>query len=149
MTRTNHTLFVTAWMISRFASHHFGGSPREYFAEALRMAYNKVNFSEYVKEIRTHYNDEHFEISDMPALTGSPRQIAWASEIRQRMLQEMRNNFLQSCGMLSPESRAVNWMRHLEEAAHFTSASWWIENRNYTWRTAIMEYIKASGRIAA
>lgn len=48
---------------------------------------------------------------NLPLLTGSPKQIAWASEIRERALR------------LLP-------VEQMEKIRPETSAKWWIENRN-------------------
>lgn len=53
---TNRQIFTAAWSIARNAASQFGGSPRQFFAEALRMAYANVRRAAKLAELRTSLN---------------------------------------------------------------------------------------------
>jgi hypothetical protein len=61
-------------------------------------------------DCRKNEADQKAKEAGLPALNGSPKQITWASEIRERALR------------LLPTDRA-------EQLKPETSAKWWIENR--------------------
>lgn len=88
-----------AWAIAREGAEKFGGKASEYFAESLRMAW---------KEIKA--------VTDTP-LTGSEKQIAWASRIRKS-----------AWAMLLAGMKSKHVPEAVECANKKTSASWWIDN---------------------
>lgn len=67
-----------AWRIARQGAKKFGGSVKEYFAVSLKMAWAEVKAEE--------ENAEKEEEIALPELTGTEKQIAWASDIRIELL---------------------------------------------------------------
>lgn len=65
-------------------------------------------------------------IDELPALTGSVKQISWASSIRADRIIGFNKNFDKS-GFEDPEAVETLWRLALQEK---TSAAWWIDNRN-------------------
>ena len=86
-----------AWKIAREGAEKFGGSPREYFKEALRMAWAEIK-------------------STTAGLTGSAKQIAWAKQIVESAMSEL-------LVALKPEFAE----QAIAAARKQTSASWWID----------------------
>lgn len=75
----------------------------------------------------------------LPALTGSPKQISWATTIRQQAILSIRND-INAQELPDPETVPVSNRRICEKAWETvskarekllteTSAKWWIENR--------------------
>lgn len=65
-------IMARAWEIARTRAENYDGNPREYLHATLRYAWAEAKV--------------HFEL---PALTGSEKQIAWAEQIRSRVVKEM------------------------------------------------------------
>ena len=65
-------------------------------------------------------------IGELPALTGSVKQISWASSIRADRIIGFNKDFNKS-GFADPEAIETLWRLALQEK---TSAAWWIDNRN-------------------
>lgn len=57
-------------------------------------------------------------MTQMPTLTGSPKQVAWADKIRTKAIELLTASPM-------PQSKAL-----LPLAAQHTQASWWIDGRN-------------------
>lgn len=76
-------------------------------------------------------------IGELPELTGSPKQIAWASSIREdRILAFDKIVFKNQAACYK-----MLWKITLREK---TSATWWIDNRN----ASISEFVNSLGRDA-
>lgn len=58
-----------AWEIAREGVKKFGGKVKEYFAEALKLAWKEVK-----------------EAVSLPALKGTPKQVAWAEDLRKTVM---------------------------------------------------------------
>ena len=65
-------------------------------------------------------------IGELPALTGSSKQISWASSIREDRIISFNKDFDKS-GFEDPEAVEMLWSLALQVK---TSAAWWIDNRN-------------------
>lgn len=76
-----------AWEIAYEGVENFGGKVREYFAEALRIAWNlfKSEGNE-VKKVKGIV-----EKVNLPELKGSDKQVAWAKDIRANASRAMQN----------------------------------------------------------
>jgi len=72
--------------------------------------------------------------SNLPALVGTPNQVAWANAIRQHIY-----NML---------SRTDRYRYAAAYCQHETQASWWIENRNAS-PSALIAHLTVHGRRAA
>lgn len=78
----------------------------------------------------------------LPALQGSPKQIAWAETIRKTALEKMRE-IAQKCRPEDAPTEAARQACHkltdlIEQAENNTSAAWWIET--------VHEYFRFSER---
>lgn len=62
-----------------------------------------------------------------PQLTGSPSQIQWAEEIRERLINGLSRNIRAGQGI----ARAQAMQSTCEWLLGHTDARWWIDNRNY------------------
>lgn len=91
-----------AWRLARQGAEKFGGSAKEYFAISLKMAWAEVKAEEAVAEEKEEAIDEKFlekisinveeAVSSLPAITvGSPKQIAWAENIRKNAYMCLNN----------------------------------------------------------
>jgi len=89
-----------AWKIAREGAEKFGGSPREYFRESLRMAWGEV------KETASD-------------LKGSEKQITWARKIKESAL-----------AMLFAGMKPEFVPEAIKLANGKTSAAWWIDNKD-------------------
>lgn len=69
-----------AWAIAKEASQKFGYSSKEYFAISLRMAWAEA------KEVKTMETKFTFDGFELPELEGTPKQVAWAMDIRAEVL---------------------------------------------------------------
>lgn len=91
------------------------------------------------------YSSFFEKLSSLPVLTGTEKQISWATEIR--------NNFITSKAFNITSTLVNMWVEHLQEgkeelqepfrsnfnkrgsdaikASKTTNAAWWIENRKY------------------
>lgn len=65
-------------------------------------------------------------IDELPALTGSAKQISWASSIREDRIISFNKDFNKS-SFEDPEAIETLWRLALQAK---TSAAWWIDNRN-------------------
>jgi hypothetical protein len=65
----------------------------------------------------------------LPELVGSEKQIAWATEIRERGLAGMRKSFAAAIAARPAAADVLNsWVERVEAQ---TNAGWWIDNRSY------------------
>lgn len=62
----------------------------------------------------------------LPALTGTPKQIAWAERIRRGAIDEIRDR-IGSHGDLTEQAMTI----YTSIAARQTEAAWWIDQRDY------------------
>lgn len=82
------------------------------------------------------------ELGPLPALTGSEKQVAWASKIRSAALSELLDWLTTS---IKPEQRDIGKACISAFAQANTDASWWIDRRDNNgleWRVAMRPYIK-------
>lgn len=66
---------------------------------------------------------------ELPALTGSERQVAWAETIRMRFVEKYEEDYARQM----PE-----YAEYVEGALKESRAKWWIENRDYLWSDSTM-----------
>jgi len=97
------------------------------------VAGTKYGFCEDCKEILRHekLDAENAEAEkkskemNLPSLTGSEKQVAWANTLRLEMIEKMQRVLLRIKPEKQPEfARAIDYM-----AINKTKASWWIDNR--------------------
>lgn len=62
-----------------------------------------------------------------PALDGTSSQLAWAEEIRERLVSGLNRNIRSGQGV----ARIQSMQSTREWLLSHTDANWWIENRNY------------------
>jgi len=101
-------VMVRAWEIARKAVVKFGGKIKEYFAQALAMAWkeNKKGVNKMVK------------------LEGSEKQVVWANEIREA--------YMQYCGKVKEliergNTKNKDFSGQYEAIENQTSAKFWID----------------------
>ncbi|GIV51810.1 MAG: hypothetical protein KatS3mg038_3729 [Candidatus Kapaibacterium sp.] len=88
----------------------------------------------------------------LPQLTGSDKQIAWASDIRQQMLVATADLRAQAEKAVEHPERDPQGTAPVVLAVHNeiintrTEASWWIDNRNANWVQLV--FAEAKQRIA-
>lgn len=63
---------------------------------------------------------------NLPSLVGTPRQIAWAEQIRTRLVQGLDRNIQSGQGL----ARTNGFLGTKEWLLSHTDASWWIDNRD-------------------
>ena len=97
------------------------------------------------REERTKAVEERFGIS-LPTLKGTPKQVAWAEDIRRDKLvkaAEQMAKFISSAPADTPAETLEETNRLLQTAFHRlaeqTSAKWWIENRHRAPRDMMRE----------
>lgn len=91
---------------------------------------------------------------DLPALTGSDKQIAWASSIRDTILatltEQMSRLDALSAEQLEQAGQGVGALdktrQVLDRVKAETKASWWIDNRDRTGRQAMIAARKELGQ---
>ncbi|CAM3743144.1 hypothetical protein COLU111180_06170 [Cohnella lubricantis] len=71
----------------------------------------------------------------LPALEGSEKQIAWATTIRSKMIDEIFEPIRKELTKGTPKdeqaAKAIAWMiEQVTEKINTASAKWWIDNRN-------------------
>jgi len=80
---------------------------------------------------------ERAKSSGLPALTGSPKQIVWAEQIRQTALPRIAEALAQArsrikAGLNAEQAtRADRYLEIIEGMGGNASAVWWIDHRNY------------------
>lgn len=79
----------SAWEIAYEGVEKFGGKVKEYFVEALKIAWNLFkkggNEMNYVKQVKGTVSK-----INIPQLEGSEKQIAWAEQIRKNAAAELQ-----------------------------------------------------------
>ena len=81
-----------------------------------------------------HRDDDDIEVNEMPAmpaLDGSEKQVAWANDLRLRILDYLTRPLCEArrfSGDLARYQQWVGWLR--ETAALHTDAAWWISKRS-------------------
>jgi hypothetical protein len=87
------------------------------------------------------------QIADLPVLAGSPRQITWAAQLREKMVAEMVRYVNRSLTKPAPGQEAAFAQRY-ETLADLirakTDANWWIDNRMDAGVTLVKRFV--SGR---
>lgn len=103
------------------------------------------------KEMTTTNNNSYLEVLkeelknlDLPELTGSQKQIAWAEDIRRKALEEVLHNlcWAEKFGTYGRKKftdntyKAIDMVRErqirrIEEVVAHTSSKWWIDGRHY------------------
>ncbi len=70
-------------------------------------------------------------LSELPALTGSEKQIAWAEKIRQAWMGDMKAMFQMVSNRNYPSTKMppIYELQKLAEKHDQVEASWWIDNR--------------------
>jgi len=123
-------VMTQAWTIAREGQTKFGGKVSEYFAEALRMAWNIVK----------NLMKEEKQMKELVDLKGSEKQVAWANDIREwtkRLLDEAIENGLQ---VPSAKPEFVDTLRTASKIIMSKeSAKWWIEKVGHKVRTRELE----------
>ena len=72
-----------AWSIARNAANKFGGKAIEYIGGAMRMAWENHK-NKKGNKWAAQVNGIIRQLDSIPALEGSPKQIAWAEDIRRQ-----------------------------------------------------------------
>ena len=70
---------------------------------------------------------EEAKASGLPDLTGSPKQIAWAEQIRANKEKEI-GEYLEQAKVACDAERIERVLRYIRQ--NMAKASWWIDNRN-------------------
>ncbi len=103
------------------------------------------------KEMTTTNNNSYLEVLkeelnnlDLPELTGSQKQIAWAEDIRRKALEEVLHNlcWAEKFGTYGRKKFTDNTykaieitkekqIKRIEEVVAQTSSKWWIDGRHY------------------
>ena len=84
--------------------------------------------------------------TEYPALQGSPKQIAWATTIRHKILNaktgadHWRKLYQEASDEQAPEKAQV--LAAIDVIASETSASWWIDHRSETMRSLLRAAVK-------
>jgi hypothetical protein len=107
VTITPRLAMTSAWDLARRGAAKFGGSPRLYLACSLKLVYRAARWAD--------------GRGRLPALKGSDKQIAWASDIRARVIPAA----LAAAGHLSLADRAGLFA----VLASYRNASTWIDQR--------------------
>lgn len=100
-----------AWETPEYACGHYGEREQMYGPMRGREARLEAYKRQVCPDCRKAEADKLAEVAGLPLLSGSPKQIAWASEIRERALR------------LLPPERA-------EKLRVEKSAKWWIDHRS-------------------
>lgn len=66
---------------------------------------------------------------ELPTLTGSEKQVAWAETIRMQFIRKYEEDYARSV----PE-----YAEYVEDALKETRAKWWIDTRDYLWSDSTM-----------
>lgn len=129
-------VMVRAWEIAKEAVKNFGGKVKEYFRQALIMAWEEVKGA-----------------VNMVALKGSEKQIAWAESIRKEIIEAIKNKDLstwfyaemyltETHSMTAEQMRALGSKEEMitiaerkraaaiEMLSNLEDAKIWIEKRN-------------------
>jgi len=121
-----------AWGMAKEAVQKFGGKIVEYFAQALKKAWQMVK--------STHV---------LPTLAGSEKQVKWASDLRQRFIarisdmeQRMRaNEFAKDADEIK---QALKYMNEYK-----TDAKFYIDNRNCNFSHLLNDILHECGLVDA
>lgn len=100
-----------AWQHPKHVCGHWGERYQAYGPHAGRERQLAAIEAHQCPECRKEAADKIAQEAGLPMLTGSPKQIAWASDIRERAMR------------LLPTERA-------DKLRTEKSAKWWIDNRN-------------------
>jgi hypothetical protein len=78
------------------------------------------------------------QAQSLPQLTGSDKQVAWASDIRQQMLAAIADLRKQAQATVEnperdPHRTAPVVLAVIDEMLSTAEARWWIDNRNADW----------------
>ena len=81
----------------------------------------------------------------LPPLTGTPKQIAWAEQIRQRLQPEIAQlqQDLDAVRDSAPADKVQSLDRAITRIIHETQASWWIDHRHASARQIATDEMKA------
>ena len=114
----------TAWNIARQGQKKHGGKVSEYLSESLKIAWKIAKKLKGVKEV-----------SNEVKLIGSEKQIAWANDIRARVIPMMEAviDEIRESATATP-SRAhffQKYLDHFETLKSNDSAKFWIETFGY------------------
>lgn len=111
-------VMVRAWEIAREGVKKFGGKVKEYFAEALKMAW---------AEFKVVVGNEYGFV----ALKGTEKQVAWAENIRKEAVEKIERVLKESEEWGNAKrGRAKAYARTIkifEEMKRNESAAFWIE----------------------
>jgi len=84
------------------------------------------------------------QITDLSTLTGSPRQIAWAEQLREKMVDEMVRYVDRSLTKPAPGQEA-EFAKRYETLGQLirtkTDAAWWIDGRTDSGVTLVKRLI--------
>ncbi len=91
------------------------------------------------------------QAQSLPQLTGSDKQVAWASDIRQQMLAAIADLRKQAQAAVEnperdPHRTAPVVLAVIDEMLRTAEARWWIDNRNADWVQLV--FANAKQRIA-
>lgn len=86
-------------------------------------------------ERKAEFEHAKQETESLPELTGSEKQIAWATKIRADFFRQVRQKMEET--EAAGKTVGENYKRVVEEITGRTSSSWWIDNRVYSARVLI------------
>lgn len=101
----------TAWEIAYEGQNKFGGKVREYFAESLKLAWKGVK-------------------TIMDAMKGTEKQVAWANEIRERVI-AWNNWTVDNVLNIMPDRYqpfVPGFVEQMKEIENNNEAKFWIDN---------------------
>jgi len=91
--------------------------------------------------------------TELPSLTGSDKQIAWAEKIRTRSLEIMDQNFAKGVvyRSLGPDPKIFGtvsdrWRDYRVEIAAVTESKWWINHRDNTKADGLIRHLREGCR---
>lgn len=99
-----------------------------------RVEPSKLCYECYQKELARKREEENRESAEaakemnLPTLTGTEKQVAWAETIRQRIIGELEK-VVYSVPQEKRDDQFIRVVEALESIKAITAASWWIDNR--------------------
>lgn len=127
------------WMNPNHICGHSGPRYQSYGPHDRRKRRHAAMESQPCSECRAKNAAEKDGASGLPALKGSPKQVAWASDVREGLLAEWERQIEAAeklCVRVKADERSmaedtvVCARRRLAERREQNEAKWWIENRD-------------------
>lgn len=117
------SICYNAWNIARLAAHLFGGRPIEYISGAMKLAWQGVYQATYLEMVLP---------APKVALTGSPKQIAWAEKIVSCIINRGREQAFADAWNGGHMPKLVRMWNNVvvKRVEQITRAGWWIDHRS-------------------